>query len=231
MSASPSVPRFDPSGRAPGRLAERRRRLIVLGAGAVLLVLIAASVGNAGRFELRCVDGLLVAYRGQALPLGEDPVDETRFPPLAVPAAACEDEVFADASSFEARYLELAVGRVDQAIRTEDRDALEAAMQTLESVSELTSGSRASRERHRALMQALLNLDVAQARDSRRRALERLEKARRLGIDDDVLRAAEQALGLPGKQTAPPTAAEPPAPPPARSRAPTRSSPSKPRTL
>ncbi|MCA9712014.1 MAG: hypothetical protein KDK70_39630, partial [Myxococcales bacterium] len=108
MSEPLPVPRFDASGQAPGAATERRRRLLLLAGGALVLALVVSSVANRSRASLRCVDGQLVPYRGRLLPVGEEPYEDEAFPPLRIPAASCEDELFESHGAFEERYVELA---------------------------------------------------------------------------------------------------------------------------
>ena len=207
MSLDHSAPRFDPVGRVPAQMIERRRRVLVLGAGALLLALLGASVANSQRASLRCVDGRLVAYQGRLLPLGEEEIEEARLAPLRVPAAACEDQDFPTRAALESRYMELAMGRADDAIRSEDREALESSLDTLEGLPE--GADESLTRRHRQLVEALLRTEVQHARESRQQALRRIEQARQAGVPEAKLRAAEKSLGLPAS---PPAELE--APPP-----------------
>lgn len=213
------VPRFDPSGPAPGFTTERRRRLLVLAAGALVLALVVSSVANARRASLRCVDGQLVPYRGRLLPAGEEPLADDAYPALRVPVAACEDELFESHRAFEDRYVELALSQADPAERPEDRLAAETAIDAIDAMGELPTGARDRlQQRRRALLERVVEQKVEQARESQQQAFQWIERARRAGADPAVLRAAERSLGLGSSTTSEPTTpsadVEPAEPPP-----------------
>jgi len=186
--------RLDPSRRSPAQLIESRRRVLLLGAGALLVALLGASVANAQRAILLCVDGRLVAYQGRFMPLGSEEIDDERLPPLRVASSACEDETFDDRAALEARYMEIAMGRADDAIHNEDRDALETSLDALEGLP--ADADETLTRRYRQLVEALLRVDVQSARQSHQQALQRIEQARQAGVDERALRSAEKALGL-----------------------------------
>ncbi|MEX1368812.1 MAG: hypothetical protein AB1Z98_37135 [Nannocystaceae bacterium] len=219
MSQDPAAFRFEPKASGPADpsidpAADRRRRVLVLGAGAVLVALAGASVANSQHASLRCVDGTLVAYRGRLLPLGEMPLVDPELPPLSVPEDACEDEDFESLSELRERYREVAMGWADEAIRSEDVAALETSLDALQGLRDDDGGIA---PRHREIMEALLRHEVQQASDSHDRARRRLEQARQLGVSEQVLRSAETALGELASATPQPTspAVTPPAPEPA----------------
>jgi hypothetical protein len=205
------VPRFDPGARAPSQLAERRVRLLVLGAGALVLSLVVSSVANTRRVGLRCVDGQLVAYRGSLLPAGEEPLDDPSLPPVPVPAAACEDEELEGLAELRARHRELTRGRIDDAIRSEDRVAIESTVEALDAMADPAAGGDGSEDvlRHRRdLLGSIVDAKVEDARAAHQDALRWIERARQAGVDPARLRAAERALGLPAALDAdPPDAA------------------------
>lgn len=214
----PTPPRFDPGARALGQLIERRGRLLVLAAGALLLALGASSVANNGRMSLRCVDGQLVAFRGVLMPAGEEPLDDPTLPPLPVPAAACEDEELESLDTLRARHRELAHGRMDEAMLSEDRMAMESTMEALDAMAETPeSASDAERERKRKVLESVVDAKVEEARASQQEALRWIERAQRAGVDPARLRAAERMLWL--------LAPEPTAPPPPAEEMPEPSSP------
>lgn len=228
------MPRFDPDARASGQLAERRVRLLVLAAGALLLALAASSVANAGRASLRCVDGQLVAYRGSLLPVGEEPLDDPGLPPVPVPAAACEDEELPGLAELRARHRELTRGRVDEAMRSDDRVAIESAVEALDAMVDPARGDGHEdvlRDR-RDLLGSIVDAKVEDAHAAHQDALRWIERARQAGVDPARLRAAERALGLhepPQPAPPPPEVAE--AVPEPVPRAPGVVEPSTPRTL
>jgi hypothetical protein len=227
------VPRFEPGARAPGQLAERRVRLLVLAAGALVLALVASSVANAGRASLRCVDGQLVAYGGSLMPAGEEPLDDPALPPLPVPASACEDEELAGLAELRARHREIARGRVEDVIRSEDRFAIESTMEALDAMAEPGDGQDVLRDR-RALLESIVEAEVEAAREHHRDALRWIERAREAGVDPARLRAAERALGLPATSEAEPPPepeAEPPPEPTTPPVAPALLEPGAPRSL
>ncbi len=183
-----------------------------------MLALVASSVANAGRASLRCIDGYWVPHHGRLLPVGEEPLVDDAFPPLPAPPGACEDELFEDRDGFESRYVELAFGRNDPALRTEGRLGAESAIEAIEAMGELPAGaSDALQQRRRTLFEQVVHEKVDLARQSQHDALQWIERARRNGVDPAILRAAERSLGLTSSDPeAPPSAttpAEPSAPP------------------
>jgi hypothetical protein len=193
------VPRFEPGGRTPGPLGERRIRLLALAAGALVLALVASSVANAGRASLRCVDGQLVAYRGSLLPVGEEPLDDPTLPPLPVPAAACEDEELPGLAELRARHRELTRGRVGDALRSEDRVAIESTVEALDAMADPAAaddGTESVLRDRRELLESAVEAKVEDARAAHRDALRWIERARQAGVDPARLRAAERTLGL-----------------------------------
>lgn len=229
------VPRFDPGPRGSGQLAERRVRLLMLAGGAIVLALVASSVANAGRVSLRCIDGQLVAYRGSLLPVGEEPLEEPALPPVPVPAAACEDEELPGLTELRARHRELTRGRVDEAIRNDDRVAIESTVEALDAMVDPAAVSDDSEDvlrDRRDLLGSVVEAKVEDARAAHQEALRWIERARQAGVDPARVRAAERALGLHASPEAPPReSAEPlaePAPAPVDS---TPLEPSTPRTL
>lgn len=192
------MPRFDPLGPAPGFGAERRRRLLVLIMGALVLALVASSVANASRASLRCIDGQLVPFRGRLLPVGEEPLDDDAHPALRVPPAACDDELFESRGAFEERYVELALSQADPGEHPEERLAAESAIDALDAMSQLPIGTGEQlQERRRTLLHGVVQHKVEQARQSQQEAIRWIERARRAGADPAMLRAAERSLGLP----------------------------------
>jgi hypothetical protein len=203
------APRFEAGARASGQLAERRIRLLVLAGGALLLALVASSVANAGRVSLRCVDGQLVAYHGSLLPVGEEPLDDPTLPPVPVPAAACEDEELSGLAELRARHLELTRGRVDEAIRSDDRVAIESTVEALDAMADPAAGGdgrEAVLRNRRDLLGTIVDAKVEDARAAHQDALRWIERARQAGVDPARLRAAERALGLPESTTTEPEA-------------------------
>ena len=167
--------------------------MLVLGACAVLLALLSASVANASRASLRCIEGHLVAYQGRLLPWGEEPLEELE--PLPVTPGACDEEHFEDRGDLEVRYREIAVGDADEALRSEDQDAIETSLGALDKLPTQTDQGLA--RRYRQLIEALLQVEVQRARETRQRALHRIEQARRAGVDEATLREAEAQLDPP----------------------------------
>jgi hypothetical protein len=209
------VPRFEPAARASGP-AERRIRLLVLAGGALVLALVASSVANAGRVSLRCVDGQLVPHRGSLLPVGEEPLGDPSLPPVPVPAAACEDEELEGFAALKARHLELTRGRIDDAIRSADRVAIESTVEALDAMADPGTGSENLLRDRRDLLGTIVDQKVEDARVAHQHALRWIERAREAGVDPARLRAAERALGLPATaDTEPPLAATDPPPAPA----------------
>lgn len=215
MSDVLPVPRFDPGARTSGQLAERRVRLLVLAAGALVLALVASSVANAGRVSLRCVDGQLVAYHGSLLPVGEEPLHDPSLPPVPVPTAACEDEELEGMAELRARHRELTRGRVDDAIRSEDRVAIESTVEALDAMADPAAGDGSEdvlRDR-RDLLGSIVDAKIEDARAAHQDALRWIERARQAGVDPARLRAAERALGLQAPADAEPPDATPEAEP------------------
>ncbi|MEM9460246.1 MAG: hypothetical protein AAGF11_39090 [Myxococcota bacterium] len=205
MSEPLPVPRFDPLGPAPGFGAERRRRLLVLAMGALVLALVASSVANASRASLRCIEGQLVPFRGRLLPVGEEPLDDDAHPALRVPPSACDDELFESRSAFEERYVELALSQADPGEQPEERLAAESAVDALDAMSQLPIGAGEQFQlRRRTLLHGIVQHKVEQARESQQEAIQWIERARRAGADPAVLRAAERSLGLHPSSPAPP---------------------------
>lgn len=222
MSVDFPAPRFDPRGRGPGHANERRRRVLVLGAAALLVALAGASVANSRRAALRCEDQQLVPYGGRLLPLGEQPLDDSELPPLTVAVGECEDEDFDSRAALRERYRELAASRADAALASEEPSALETSLEALESLDGEGGGLT---PRYREVMEALLRVEVERAKQSHHRAWRRLEQAREAGVDADALRAAERELDAltPPSRRAPapePPPTEAPAPRPAEPRPP-----------
>lgn len=212
MSDDLPVPRFDPGARVSGQLAERRVRLLMLAAGALVLALVASSIANASRASLRCVDGQLVAYRGSLMPVGEEPLDDPTLPPVPVPAAACEDEELPGLAELRTRHRELTRGRVDDALRSDDRVAIESTVEALDAMADPASGGDGSEDvlrDRRDLLGSIVDAKVEDARAAHQDALRWIERARQAGVDPARLRAAERALGL---QAAPDVEPPPPAP-------------------
>ncbi len=190
-------PRFDPGARALGQLVERRGRLLVLAAGALVLALVASSVANAGRTSLRCIDGQLVAYRGSLMPAGQEPLDDPTLPPLPVPSALCDDEDLDSLAALRARHREITRSRVDEVMRSDDRMAIESTMEALAAMAEAPEGiSEGARERQRQVLHSLVDAKVEEARASQHEAVLWIERARRAGVDESHLRAAERELGV-----------------------------------
>lgn len=206
------VPRFDAGPRGSGQLAERRVRLLMLAGGALVLALVASSVANAGRVSLRCVDGQLVAYHGSLLPVGEEPLDDPTLPPVPVPAAACEDEELPGLAELRTRHRELTRGRVDEAIRNDDRVAIESTVEALDAMVDpgaaSDDGEDVLRDR-RDLLGSIVDAKVEDASAAHQEALRWIERARQAGVDPARLRAAERALGLHAIPEAPREPAEP----------------------
>lgn len=199
MNDDLSVPRFEPGVRVPGQLAERRVRLLALAGGALVLALVASSVANAGRVGLRCVDGQLVAYRGSFLPVGEEPLHDSTLPPVPVPAAACEDEDLSGVAELRSRHLELTRGRVDEALRSEDRVAIESTVEALDAMADPASDASQREDvlrNRRDLLGTIIEAKVEDARTAHQEAVRWIERARQAGVDPARLRAAERALGL-----------------------------------
>lgn len=199
MSDDLPVPRFDPGVRGFGPLAERRVRLLVLAGGALVLALVASSVANAGRVSLRCIDGQLVAHRGSLLPVGEEPLDDPTLPPVPVPSAACEDEELPGLAELRARHRELTRGRVDEAIRSDDRVAIESTVEALDAMVDPATAGDASEDvlrDRRDLLGSIVDAKVEDARVAHQDALRWIERARQAGVDPARVRAAERALGL-----------------------------------
>jgi len=162
-----------------------------------VLALVASSIANAGRASLRCIDGYWVPHHGRLLPVGEEPLVDDAYPPLPAPPGACEDELFEDRDGFESRYVELAFGRDDPALRSEGRLGAESAIEAIKAMGELPTGaSEALQQRRRSLLEQVVHEKVDQARQSQHDALQWIERARRSGVDPAVLRAAERSLGL-----------------------------------
>jgi hypothetical protein len=156
-------------------------------------------VANAGRVGLRCVDGQLVAYRGSFLPVGEEPLDDSTLPPVPVPTAACEDEDAPGLAELRARHLVLTRGRVDEALRSEDRVAIESTVEALDAMVDPAKdgGGREDVLRNRRdLLGTIIEAKVEDARAAHQDAVQWLERARQAGVDPARLRAAERALGL-----------------------------------
>lgn len=213
MSDVLPVPRFEPSGRAPGPLGERRVRLLALAAGALVLAIVASSVANRLRVGLRCVDGRLVAYQGSLLPAGEEPLDDPSLPPVPVPALACEDEDLDGMDELRTRHRELTRGRIDEALRSDDRVALESTVAAIDAMTDPAVESDAEQDALRELLESAVEAKVQQARTAHQDALRWIERARQAGVDPARLRAAERALGLDANPAAQePSAPEPPAP-------------------
>ena len=190
-----SAPRFLPDARRPGA-ARRLTVVVVLG---LLAVFLSASAVNQGSWALVCEGGARVPYRGRFAPGGAIRVDDSRYPPLPIPeGTVCEDESFPTRGRFEKRYVELTVGRADQVVVTGDSvEALQDAADAMDAVSTLpAAATKAFGERRRAVMEALLEAAVERATEARRLALERLERARRAGVSQDVLRTQARRLGL-----------------------------------
>lgn len=213
MSDDSPVLRFDAGTRGSGQLAERRVRLLLLAGGALVLALVASSVANAGRVSLRCVDGQLVAYGGSLLPVGEEPLDDPTLPPVPVPAAACEDEELSGLAELRARHRELTRGRVDEAIRSDDRVAIESTVEALDAMADPAVAGEDSEDvlrDRRDLLGSILDAKVEDARAAHQDALRWIERARQAGVDPAHLRAAERALGLDSlSEAAPREPAEP----------------------
>ena len=199
MSDDSPVLRFDAGTRGSGQLAERRVRLLLLAGGALVLALVASSVANAGRASLRCVDGQLVAHGGSLLPVGEEPLDDPTLPPVPVPAAACEDEELPGLAELRARHRELTRGRVDEAIRSDDRVAIESTVEALDAMVDPAvagDGSEDVLRDRRDLLGSIVDAKVEDARAAHQDALHWIERARQAGVDPARVRAAERALGL-----------------------------------
>jgi hypothetical protein len=210
------VPRFDPGARAPGLSFERRGRLLVLAAGAMVLAVVASSVANAGRASLRCVDGQLVAHRGALMPAGEEPLDDPSLPPLSVPPGTCEDEELTGLSELRDRYREIARTRMDEAMRSEDRRAIESTMDALDAMVEPSPGGDEDvLEQRRDLLESIVDAKVEEALARQQDALRWIERARNAGVEPARLRAAERALGLPTAELEAPEPEHEPEPEPA----------------
>ncbi|MEM7151896.1 MAG: hypothetical protein AAF799_03595 [Myxococcota bacterium] len=195
-----------------------------------MLALLSASVANASRASLRCIEGHLVAYQGRLLPWGEEPLEGLE--PLPVTPDACDEEHFEDRGDLEVRYREIAVGDADEALRTEDQEAIETSLGALDKLP--TDADQGLARRYRQLIEALLQVEVQRARQTRQRALHRIEQARRAGVDETTLREAEAQLDPPPPSR--PTEAEaapapPPVEPPSTPHEPVLAEPDSPRSL
>ncbi|MCH9682623.1 MAG: hypothetical protein K0V04_14400, partial [Deltaproteobacteria bacterium] len=177
MTTDDDPPRYDPS-RSAGGPPERRYRGLVLVAGAIIVARVAASVANGGRRGFNCEEAHLVPHRGQWLPFGEQPLGDPRFPALTVSEAECEDQWFTSAADFETRYYELTVDRAGRAIRQDDSEGLEAALEALARLPGDADGALAGQ--YRRIVESQLQADVEQALELRERALRRIEQARQL---------------------------------------------------
>jgi hypothetical protein len=116
-----------------------------------------------------------------------------------VPAAACEDEDLSGLAELRARHRELTRGRVDEALRSEDRVAIESTVEALDAMADPASdgGDREDVLRNRRdLLGTIIDAKVEDARTAHQEAVRWIERARQAGVDPARLRAAERALGL-----------------------------------
>lgn len=194
-------------------MVERRGRLLVIAAGALLLALVVSSVANTSRVSLHCDDGVLVAHRGSLMPVGDEPLDDPSLPPLPVPMAVCEDEEFPDLATLRTRYHEIARTRMGEAMAHHPTaEPLEPA--TLDALAELPEDAdEQTVAARRAMLRSIVDAKVEAARKSQQDAVRWIEQARRAGVDPAHLRAAERMLGLVPATRAPdePDEPEPPA--------------------
>lgn len=208
MSDRLPVAPFEPDGRASALPVERRGRLLVIAAGALLLALVASSVANTTRVGLRCVEGQLVAYRGSLMPAGEEPLDDPSLPPLSVATTACEDEELTDLSALRARHREITRSRMGEVIAHATPEELEPS--TLDALTELPEDAdEEARAERRTMLRSVVDAKVEHARKSQQEAVRWIEQARRAGVDPAHLRAAERMLGLAPPQPAAPAEPEP----------------------